>query len=557
MVDRLPGDITPGIAAVGKSVHVSKPGIDDSSESIDLGDISGLQNVLRDFDTLIQYNEDDLVIFNGVVYRGKDTITIGVFNFSEWTQVTALPNSSCLISLPIVSDNGTQITIGECELIIVDDYTDQIRTDYFFVSFLGVIDQTLTNILTSPNTTFLVDRTGTLSQESGATPSERTLREKVIVAFASHVNNIVIDDSTVLSDVQKYNTDITIRELIRQLTGNAGALNNGISSVVNGTDTLAFNLIAGKLWGNNINRDNDRQDPNFKDVPAITPVEPIQIFRDNASGVNTILPGTGFTILSGVYDDGTAPPGALVPIGLLGNNEWTYHEVFLSVETGAVTFVWGQRVFSSESEAVLDFRVDPFPPPISTEGSILVGAWVVADNVSDLGDSNEAEFILGTGTTIGSPPLIVEDGFGSVSATVAGSINNDTVLDNRLTSIENAVHHDESIAASDEDTPLGSGVITTFRARRAFTIQSVKASLSIAPTGTVLTIDVKKNNVSIFSTLITIDVGELTSITADIPPVLSTTTVNADDKLDIDVTILDIGGTAVGLKVYFIGTTPN
>ncbi len=557
MVDKLPGDITPGIAASGKRVHVSRAGIVDSSESIDIADIARFQGALNEFDISAEYAPEDVVIFNGSIYSSKVIITGGAFDITEWSQISNLPNSSCLISLPTISINGTtEIDIGPFTFVIVDDYTDPQRTDYFFISFSGVTNQPIDNILTARNTTFLVDKNGVLSQESDSAPSERTLREKVSFAFVNHVNQTDIDQARVLSDVQKYNTDITTRELIRQLTGNAGAINNGVSSQVNSVNDLAFDILAGKLWGDNINRSIDRQDPNFKDISTESPSEPIQIFRNNISGTNTILPTSGFEIIPDIYDDGNAGVAATIPIGNIPNNNWTYHEIYLGVETGDIIFVWGQRIFGSKSEAVLDFRTDPFPPSVPIDGNILVGAWVVQDGVSDLGDTAEAEFILGTGASIGAPPLVVEDGFGNVSTSVAGSINNDTVLDGRVTVLEGAgQNHDESIAVSDQSTPLGTGILGTFRVRRSFTLNSIKASVNIPPTGSKLTIDIKKNNVSVLSTLITIDIGGLSSFNAVIQPVISNNTFVDDDKIDIDVILLDVGGTAAGLKLYLLGST--
>lgn len=103
------------------------------------------------------------------------------------------------------------------------------------------------------------------------------------------------------------------------------------------------------------------------------------------------------------------------------------------------------------------------------------------------------------------------------------------------------------------------GVVTvqnparTYRYPYAFTITSVKADLVTAQTsGSVITIDIKKNGTSIFSTLLTFDNTEDTTTTAATAAVLSTTSIAANDKITFHVT--QVGdGTAKGLKVTIIG----
>lgn len=110
-----------------------------------------------------------------------------------------------------------------------------------------------------------------------------------------------------------------------------------------------------------------------------------------------------------------------------------------------------------------------------------------------------------------------------------------------------------TVACSDESTALTTGTKVTFRMAYAFTLTSIKASLTTAQTsGSIFTVDVKKNGTTVFSTLITIDNTEKTTATANTPSVLSTTALSDDDEITISIT--QIGdGTAKGLKVTLIG----
>lgn len=106
----------------------------------------------------------------------------------------------------------------------------------------------------------------------------------------------------------------------------------------------------------------------------------------------------------------------------------------------------------------------------------------------------------------------------------------------------------------DETTAITTGTPKyTFRMFNDFVVSEVRASLSTAQSsGSIFTVDVKQNGSSIFSTLLTVDNTEKTSVTAATQHVLSTTDLVSDDEMTVDVTQIG-NGTAKGLKVYLIG----
>ena len=111
------------------------------------------------------------------------------------------------------------------------------------------------------------------------------------------------------------------------------------------------------------------------------------------------------------------------------------------------------------------------------------------------------------------------------------------------------------IAVTDETTAITTGTAkVTFRMPYAMTLSSVRANLNTVSSSGNPAIDVNKGGVSIFSTTLTIDANEKTSVTAATPAVLSTTALADDDEITIDI---DTAGTgAKGLKVWFLGTRP-
>jgi hypothetical protein len=110
------------------------------------------------------------------------------------------------------------------------------------------------------------------------------------------------------------------------------------------------------------------------------------------------------------------------------------------------------------------------------------------------------------------------------------------------------------IACSDETTALTTGTAkVTFRMPYAFTLTAVRASVTTAPTGAALQVDINEGGVSILSTPITIDASEKTSTTAAVPPVISDSALADDAEVTIDIDVVGSTVAGAGLKVYLIG----
>ena len=109
------------------------------------------------------------------------------------------------------------------------------------------------------------------------------------------------------------------------------------------------------------------------------------------------------------------------------------------------------------------------------------------------------------------------------------------------------------IACSDETTALTTGLKMTFRVPYGFTVTGVRANLKTAQSaGSLFTVDIQNNGVSILSTLVTIDNTEKTSVTAVTPAVISGP--NLADDIELTTIITQIGNsTATGLKIWIIG----
>lgn len=163
-------------------------------------------------------------------------------------------------------------------------------------------------------------------------------------------------------------------------------------------------------------------------------------------------------------------------------------------------------------------------------------------------DVNAKFFPLSGGTVTGATRINADlTVYGNVSA--SGSILSYNDGSSSLWKLE-----DLMLACSDESTNLTTSTsAVTFRVPFGMYLNSVRASVNVAPVGSTIIVDVKQNGTSIFSTLLSIDANEETSTTAAVPAVISNR--NLTDDAKIVVIINQVGSTTPGrgLKLTFKG----
>lgn len=111
-----------------------------------------------------------------------------------------------------------------------------------------------------------------------------------------------------------------------------------------------------------------------------------------------------------------------------------------------------------------------------------------------------------------------------------------------------------AVAISDETTAITIGTAkVTMHAPYAFLLRKVKAGLAVASSSGLPEFDVKVNNVSVFTTLPTIDVDERFSDLATTPSVLTSNPVSIASGDVITFDIVTAGTGAKGAKIYLLG----
>ena len=107
----------------------------------------------------------------------------------------------------------------------------------------------------------------------------------------------------------------------------------------------------------------------------------------------------------------------------------------------------------------------------------------------------------------------------------------------------------------DETTALTTGTAKkTFRMPFDLTITEVRASVSTAPTGAILIVDINDGGTSIMTTnKLSIDVSEKTSVTAATAAVVTDTFIARDAEVTIDIDQIGSSVAGAGLKVQIHG----
>lgn len=104
------------------------------------------------------------------------------------------------------------------------------------------------------------------------------------------------------------------------------------------------------------------------------------------------------------------------------------------------------------------------------------------------------------------------------------------------------------LACSDTTTAITAGTSKiTFRMPFACTLTAVRASVSTAPTGSTIIIDINESGTSVLSTKLSIDATEKTSTTAAVAPVISDSSLADDAEMTIDFD--QVGSTISGVGV--------
>lgn len=125
--------------------------------------------------------------------------------------------------------------------------------------------------------------------------------------------------------------------------------------------------------------------------------------------------------------------------------------------------------------------------------------------------------------------------------------------DETTTTLKSKIDVELAYACSDETSNLTVGNRVSFRVPFAMTLSEIRISVNDAPTVSSLVVDVKEAGISIFSTLLSIDASQLTSVTSATPAVISDVNLADDALITVSTTQIGSENAGKGLKILFKG----
>ena len=177
-------------------------------------------------------------------------------------------------------------------------------------------------------------------------------------------------------------------------------------------------------------------------------------------------------------------------------------------------------------------------------------------DIASFYDLDQGVEVLHVGGSNGSFPNVgIKTNSPNESLTVVGNVSaSGSILSYNDGSSSLWKLEDLMLACSDESTNLTTSTsAVTFRVPFGMYLNSVRASVNVAPVGSTIIVDVKQNGTSIFSTLLSIDANEETSTTAAVPAVISNRNLTDDAKIVVSINQVGSSTAGRGLKLTFKG----
>jgi hypothetical protein len=209
---------------------------------------------------------------------------------------------------------------------------------------------------------------------------------------------------------------------------------------------------------------------------------------------------------------------------------------------GALTL--NQLVFGNGAD---DLKVGNLTGDVTTSGGT---ATTIANDAVTTAKILNANVTLAKLANIADQTILGNNTGGAAAPVALTAAQVAAILGTNVKSTESLV-----IACSDETTAITTGTAkVTFRMPYAFTLTAVRASVTTAPTGSTILIDINEAGSTILSTKLMIDASEKTSTTAATPAVISDSSLADDAEITIDFDQVGSTIAGAGVKVYLIGT---
>ena len=441
-----------------------------------------------------------------VTQVGGAELVIDPIDITDITDNVALSTGVLTGGVLSTGAGAAEYSISDGTGIIVDE-TGAITE----VSWTGKSNITPTNIATNLLTWVSIDNAGNVVEmTSPCTPAGR--RAEICLGVIVHVNLTTVDAVNNEQSVA-FNPGATVYDLADAL----GFINvSGNVFSANGAN-LNLNKSVGEIFATGSNYPTSATNPHIKELAVLSALTFQYRYSDGSNGA------TGTAITPSVLDDGAGGTVAVT------NNRWSVQRIYSFVSNN-VKIQLGVEEFTTKDNAIAGIASEAYVTEQSIADNGLLRGWlVIQEGATDLSDTSQAQFI--------------EAGkLGEVGSAGGGGAGN--------------VVAELGIAVSDETTALTTGTAKgTFRMPYAMTVTDVRATVTTAPTGANIIVDINDGGTSIMTTnKLSIDATEKTSTTAATAPGVTDTALADDAEITIDIDQIGSTIAGAGLKIWIIGT---
>ena len=295
------------------------------------------------------------------------------------------------------------ITVGDATHVLIPAFTGQIVSTTGVVTNVTYAGGNVLDIYVStyPNTHFMCDNTGAISQHS--TNSDPIMyRDMIYLGYSVHQ-----PVGTITAFVNS--PDIAINEMsqTRDMLNAIGIVNKGVIPSANDVNLL-LNTSAGVLYHTGIGWANSHSQPSQVTIASHTPAGIQYRTQTGNSGVSTTSLEVGYYDVAGTR---TA----------LSGTKYTTQRIYIS-PSGAIRLQYGQVQYTSMSTALAGIASEAYTvyAPFANN-FILIGLVTVRSTATDMTNATQCVF-----TTVSKFGEISSASSGSSTTTLQGAYNNST-----------------------------------------------------------------------------------------------------------------------------------
>ena len=490
-----------------------------------------------------------------------------------------------LVKLDI--DGGTDIGAGlaDADLFIVDDAgggtnrktaASRIKTYVADVTLTTAAQTNITSVgtLTALQVDNLNINGNTLSSTAGTDLLITPLNGQQIV-----LDGTIVVDAGVVTGATSITSTAFVGGLTGNVTGNASgtaatvttAAQTNITSLGTLTTLTVDNIV---INGANIGHTSDTDAIAIDSSGNVTASQNLIVTGDfTVNGTTTTVSTTNMKVSDTLIELNTGATSNANDMGIIMERGSTGNNAIFMFDESADEFTVGTTTATNDATGNISITTGTFT------AATLKGNLVVADD-GDIGSASATDamqissggivtfkddiLIKDTGT-IGSASdpdaiAIAANGvvtFSQIPVMPANSIDSDEYIDGSIDKEHlstGARQEVIAIACGDESTAHATGTaVVTFAMPYAFTLTGVKASVTVAPVGSTMLIDINEAGTTILSTKLMIDASEKISATAATAAVISDTALADNALITIDIDQIGSSTAGAGLKVYLIG----